>query len=55
MQKECILGDDRMLLMCIVSRNEIAKVKEITKRLDKGAFMVTCNAREALGIGFKKQ
>ena len=48
-------NEDKMLLMCIVSRKEIAKVKQIVRSLDKRAFMVTSNAREALGQGFKKE
>lgn len=46
--------EEKMLIMCIVSRNELGRVKQLVREIDKNAFMVTSNAREALGQGFKR-
>ena len=46
-------NDEKMMLWCVASRNEVIKIKEIAKKIDKNAFIVISNAREALGKGFK--
>ena len=46
---------DRIMIMCIVSRNELSKLKTIVNRIDKQAFMIISNAREVYGKGFKKK
>lgn len=46
---------NRMMIMCIVSRGEVAKVKKIVNKIDKKAFMIISNAREVYGKGFKKR
>lgn len=46
---------DRIMIMCIVSRGELAKVKRIVNKIDKTAFMIISNAREVYGKGFKKR
>ena len=46
---------EKMMLMCVGSRNEIAKVKQIALGLDNRAFIIVVNAREAWGKGFKKE
>ena len=46
-------NEKRMMLWCIGSRNDTAKIKEIAKQIDPTSFIVICNAREALGKGFK--
>ena len=43
-----------MMLMCVGTRNEIAKIKQIATRMDQKAFIIIMNAREAWGKGFKK-
>ena len=48
-------NDDKTMLWCISSRNEAIKIKQICKRIDKNSFVVISNAREAYGIGFKKE
>ena len=45
---------ERMMIMCVGSRNEIAKIKEIALSIDKKAFIIITNAREIFGKGFKK-
>lgn len=46
-------NDKRMMLWCVASRNEVAKIKEIAKKIDPGSFIVISNAREAWGKGFR--
>lgn len=46
-------NDKRMMLWCVASRNEIARIKEIAKNIDPQSFIVISNAREAWGKGFK--
>lgn len=45
--------DKRMMLWCVGSRAEVARIKEIAKKIDPGSFIVISNAREAWGKGFK--
>ena len=47
-------NEDRMMLMCVGNRNEIAKIKEIALNIDKKAFVIITNSREIFGKGFKK-
>lgn len=46
--------DEKIMLWCISSRNEAIRVKQICKELDRNSFIVISNAREAYGIGFKR-
>jgi uncharacterized membrane-anchored protein YitT (DUF2179 family) len=46
-------GQPRPVLYCVVSRSEIAQIKEIVKQADPEAFMVIGQAHEALGEGFR--
>lgn len=48
-------NDEKMMLWCISSRNEAIKIKQICKRIDKNCFIVISNAREAYGMGFKRE
>ena len=45
--------DDKMMLFCVGSRNDIRRMKDLAIQIDKKAFIVICNAREAFGNGFK--
>lgn len=45
--------EKKMMLWCVGSRTETAKIKEIAKEIDPSAFIVISNAREAWGKGFK--
>lgn len=47
-------NDEKMMLWCISSRNETIRIKQICKRIDRNSFIVISNAREAYGIGFKR-
>lgn len=48
-------NQDKMMLLCVGSRNEIAKIKQIAVSIDKKAFIIISNARETWGKGFRKQ
>lgn len=47
-------GEDRDVLLCVASRNEIGQITQIIKKLDKHAFTIISNAREVFGKGFKQ-
>ena len=46
--------DEKMMLLCIGSRGEVLKIKQIARKIDPNSFIVISNAREAFGIGFKE-
>lgn len=46
-------NEKRMMLLCVGSRNEIARMKQIATKIDPKAFIVISNARETWGKGFK--
>ncbi|HEX7064442.1 MAG TPA: YitT family protein [Bacillales bacterium] len=46
--------DERPVLMCVVSRNEVTKLKRLVKTVDPDAFVIVSNATEVLGEGFKR-
>ncbi len=45
--------EKRMILWCVASRGESAKIKQIAEEIDPRAFIVISSAREAWGKGFK--
>lgn len=45
---------DKLVLICAVSRGDISKIKDIAKKIDKKSFIIIANAREVLGKGFKE-
>ncbi|MFY9357973.1 MAG: YitT family protein [Defluviitoga tunisiensis] len=47
-------GQDKIVLMVVLSRNEIGTLKKIIDNRDKEAFMVVLPNAEAIGYGFKK-
>lgn len=47
-------GDEKVLTYCVVSRLEMAKVKEIIKSIDPKAFLVIEDVHEVEGIRVKK-
>ena len=48
-------GEEKLMLWCIASRNEVIRIKQICKRVDKNSFVVVSNARDVYGIGFKRE
>lgn len=45
---------EKMMLWCVASRNEVAKIKQIAEEIDNRSFIVISSAREAWGKGFRK-
>lgn len=46
--------EDKVVLMCVASRKEISEIKNIVKKIDNRAFIVTADAMETLGRGFSE-
>ena len=44
--------EDKNILLCVVSKKEVFKLKEIAKEIDKNAFIMVADVREVLGDGF---
>ncbi len=47
-------GEDRDVIFCVVSRNELDALKAIVHALDPEAFLVISDVHEVLGEGFKE-
>ena len=47
-------NEQRLILMCAVTRGDVSKVTEIAKKIDKNSFIIITNSREVLGQGFKR-
>lgn len=45
-------GSGKCVLLCVVSRKEIVRVKDIVNEVDPGAFVIVSDVREVLGEGF---
>ncbi len=48
-------NEEKMMLWCVVSRNEAMQIKQISQKIDPRSFIVISNAREAFGVGFKRE
>ncbi len=48
-------NEEKMMLLCVASRNEAMRIKQISKKVDSHSFVIISNAREAYGLGFKKE
>jgi uncharacterized membrane-anchored protein YitT (DUF2179 family) len=46
--------ESREVLLCVITRQQIARLKEIIHEVDPGAFVIIGNATEVHGEGFKK-
>ena len=46
--------EERQLLLCVMSRNEVREVRRIVEEIDPAAFIIITNAREVYGEGFKE-
>lgn len=53
MEKVATLGKNRMVIMCVSKRNDIEKIKSISKKVDPNSFIIVTDAREVYGLGFK--
>lgn len=54
MERECILGEEKLVLMCAASRGDISKIKATARAIDSKCFIIISNSREVVGLGFKK-
>jgi uncharacterized membrane-anchored protein YitT (DUF2179 family) len=43
---------NKEVLLCVVSKKEIVKLKEIVREIDKSAFVIVADVKEVLGEGF---
>lgn len=46
-------GDDKLVLMCVVTRFESARLRTIVAQMDPSAFVIATHVTEAIGEGFK--
>ncbi|QUI24970.1 YitT family protein [Vallitalea pronyensis] len=44
--------ESKEVLLCVVSKKEIVRLKEITRDIDKKAFVIVADVREVVGEGF---
>ena len=44
---------DKEILLCVISRNQLIEARRIIKQIDPNAFIIITNAREVYGEGFK--
>ena len=44
--------NEKSMLLCLVRRNQVAKLKDIIKEIDEKAFVFCTTVREAIGNGF---
>lgn len=45
-------GNEKKVLICVVSKKEIVEVKDIVSKIDSKSFVIVTDAREVLGEGF---
>lgn len=48
-------GKDREVLFAVVTRREVAKLRELVKNIDPQAFVIISNIHEVLGNGFRSR
>lgn len=46
-------NEQKLVLICAASRGDVARVKEVTRKIDPKSFIIIVNAREVVGLGFK--
>lgn len=47
-------GKDKNVILCVISRAEVIRLKELVKQVDPAAFVIITDAYEVLGEGFKE-
>ena len=52
--KGAYTGQERPVILCVTSRMEVARLKDIVREADENAFMFITEAHEALGEGFSR-
>jgi uncharacterized membrane-anchored protein YitT (DUF2179 family) len=48
-------GDRKRVIYCIVSTNQLAKLKQIVREIDENAFITVSDTAEVMGQGFKNR
>lgn len=46
-------GENRQVLLCVVSQSEVTRLKDLVRSIDHGAFVIVSDAHEVLGEGFR--
>jgi uncharacterized membrane-anchored protein YitT (DUF2179 family) len=46
--------EERPVLMCVIAQNQLARLKNIVRRLDPDAFFIVNDTNEVLGEGFRR-
>jgi len=46
-------GNEKNILLCVVSKREIVRLKEVVTGIDERAFVIVADVREVLGEGFR--
>lgn len=47
-------NQEKLVLMCAASSGDVARVKQVARDIDSNSFIIIANAREVVGLGFKK-
>lgn len=47
-------NENKLILMCAASRGDVSRVKQVAQKIDPRSFIIITNAREVVGLGFKK-
>lgn len=47
-------NEHKTILLCAASRGDVSRVKQVAKKIDPSSFVIIANAREVVGLGFKK-
>ncbi len=47
-------GENKLVLLCAVTRRDIERVKMEARKIDPKSFIIITNSREVVGLGFKK-
>ena len=47
-------NNEKLVLICAASRGDVDKVKKVAREIDSKSFIIIANAREVVGVGFKK-
>ena len=48
-------NEEKTIILCVTSRNEVMEIRKIIKNIDEKAFVTIINAREVFGNGFKEE
>ena len=44
---------DKLVIMCVTKRNEVMKIIQLVRKIDKNSFIIISDVREVYGLGFK--